>query len=67
MADFDVAALAEQPILLAAGLGVLGVLLFIFLGRKSYGPVPSMWYPARAQVFPSTTKDLFLEVEALGN
>lgn len=41
MGDFDVAALAEQPIALAAAVGVLGILLFIVFGRKSYGPVPS--------------------------
>lgn len=42
MADIDFASLAqEQPYLLAAALGAIGILLFLLLGRKSYGPVPS--------------------------
>ena len=42
MADIDFASLAqEQPYVVAAGLGLIGIVLFLLLGRKSYGPVPS--------------------------
>ncbi|BDA46965.1 Cytochrome P450 3A28 [Coccomyxa sp. Obi] len=41
MADIDFASLAqEQPYVVAAGLGFIGIVLFLLLGRKSYGPVP---------------------------
>ena len=35
------AAVAHQPVLLAAIAGVVGLLLFVLLKGKSYGPVPS--------------------------
>ena len=35
------AAMAQQPVLLAACVGVVGLLLFMLLTRKSYGPLPS--------------------------
>lgn len=42
MADVDFASLAqEQPYVVAAVLGLIGIVLFLLLGRKSYGPVPS--------------------------
>lgn len=41
MADVDFASLAqEQPYVVAAGLGLIGIVLFLLFGRKSYGAVP---------------------------
>ena len=32
--------LASQPLFLGAALGIVGLLLFMVLGRKSYGKAP---------------------------
>jgi len=46
MADIDFASLAHnQQFLLAAGIGLVGFIILLALGRKSYGPVPSACPP----------------------
>ena len=41
MADIDIAELAKDPIYVGIVLGLLGIVVYFALGRKSFGPVPS--------------------------
>lgn len=41
MADIDFAELAKDPIYVGLVLGLLGIVVYFALGRKSFGPVPS--------------------------
>ena len=41
MADIDIAELAKDPIYVGLVLGLLGIVVYFALGRKSFGPVPS--------------------------
>ena len=44
MADIDFAELAKDPIYVGLVLGLLGIVIYFALGRKSFGPVPSAPY-----------------------
>lgn len=44
MADIDLAELAKDPIYVGLVLGLLGIVVYFALGRKSFGPVPSKPY-----------------------
>ena len=41
MAEIDFAELAKDPIYVGLVLGLLGIVVYFALGRKSLGPVPS--------------------------
>ena len=50
MADIDFAELAKDPIYVGLVLGLLGIVVYFALGRKSFGPVPSK--PYTSEEFP---------------
>ncbi len=41
MADINFAELAKDPVYVGLVLGLLGIVVYLALGRKSFGPVPS--------------------------
>jgi len=51
MADIDFAELAKDPIYVGLVLGLLGILIYFALGRKSFGPVPSAPFRALAYLY----------------
>lgn len=48
MADIDFAQLAKDPIYVGLVMGLLGIVVYFAMGRKSFGPVPSKPFTADA-------------------
>ena len=48
MANIDFAELAKDPIYVGLVMGLLGIVVYFAMGRKSFGPVPSKLFTADA-------------------